>query len=313
MTLESGAERANRVVHTYVSANSALANKHINRVIDDGGDVSTINQTWLQTCIDWAVDNDLDNCIEFWADAGFGVKLSAGQVIKVYCLGTTILPRGGDLTMATSHTTYSATGLNSTAPAWTNPATTDRAYFGGARVNNIRRKMQCTVFAAYKKPSTGKGSFIGQSTQGTGIDGLGLEHSSGTPGTVSIYLSDATHCVTATVSSASASGVHVAIGFFDGTNLTAYSDGVAGTPQTGVDTNLNLDNGTTLKGLRGVNYPYPCLVSGCSATQYTSGRVRSYLRAEANWTASCIGMFSKGFTDAQAISFDAMQATHIGR
>ncbi len=314
VTLDSGTERANRVVHTYVSSHSELANKHINRVIDDGGDVTTINQTWLQACIDWAVDNDMDDCIEFWADAAFGVKLAAGKVVKVYCLGTTILPRGGDLTMSTTNVTYSATGLNSTAPAWTNPATTDRAYWGGERVNNIRQKLQCTFFAAYKKPDTNKASFIG-SDVGNVNPGLGLEHVSGSPGSASFYIKDASlSAVTATATLASATGVNVILGIFDGTNVTAYGNGTAGTPQTGLDPNLQLANNHTLRGKRGITTPFPCVASGCSITQCTvSPVVRTYQRSEAKWTASTIGMFSKGFTDAQAVSFDAMQATHIGR
>ncbi len=313
VTLDSGTERQNRVAHTYVSTNSELANRHVNRVIDDGGDVTTINQTWLQTCIDWAVDNDLDNCIEFWADAGFGVKLSAGKVVKVYCLGTTILPRGGDLTMKAANTTYSATGLNSTAPAWTNPNLTDQAYWGGQRVNNIRRKLQITMFAAYKKPDTSKASFISSDNGSNPSKAIGLEHVSGSPGNVRFYISDTTQTLSATATLASATGVNVIIGFFDGTNVTAYGNGVAGTPQTGLDPNLKLANATALRGLFGVNTPYPCVASGTSVVQYdyTNGRV--YQRAEAKFTASCVGMFSTGLSDAQAISFDTMQATHIGR
>jgi hypothetical protein len=312
VTLESGTERKNRVVHVYASANSALANKHVNRVIDDGGDPTTINQTWLQTCIDWAVAHDLDNAIEFWADAAFGVKLSAGKVVKVYCLGTTILPRGGDLTMATANVTYSATGLNSTAPAWTNPAATDRAYFGGERVNNIRQKTQATMFAAYKKPDTNKASFICSAVGAS--DGIGIEHVAGTPGNANFFCTDATHKVSATATLASATGVNVVIGFFDGTNVVCYGNGTAGTPQSGLDPNLLIENDTALRGpLNSNQTPYPKLTSGCSTTQCSATNVPTYQRSEAKFTASCVGFFAKGMTAAQAISFDAMQATHIGR
>ncbi len=313
VTLQSGTERQNRVVHCYVSANSELANRHVNRVIDDGGDDTTINQTWLEACIQWAISNGLNKCIEFWADAAFGVKLSAGKVVKVYCLGTTILPRGGDLTMQATNTTYSATGLNSTAPAWTNPNGSDHAYWGGQRINNIRRKVQCTFFAAYKKPGTVKASFIG--SDDGGVPGLGLEHVAGTPGSASFYIEDATQTITATAALASATGVNVILGIFDGTNVTCYGNGTAGTPQAGLDPNLLLANAHSLKGLatEATSPPFPVVVSGCSNTTYNYTDGRTYFRNEALFTASCIGMFSKGMTAAQAISFDSLQATHIGR
>ncbi len=246
------------------------------------------------------------------------MKLSAGKVVKVYCLGTTILPRGGDLTMATANVTYSATGLNSTAPAWTNPAATDRAYFGGERVNNIRQKTQITCFAAYKKADTNKASFISSAVtqlgDGSPNDGLGLEHLAGSPGTARFFCTDATHSVLATATLASATGVNVIIGFFDGTNVTCYGNGVAGTPQSGLDPNLLLGNATALRGpLNSNQTPFPNLASGTAITQCSAVNVRTYQRAEAKFTASCIGMFAKGMTAAQAISFDAMQATHIGR
>lgn len=314
VTLDGGTERQNRVVHTYVTSHSELVNRHIMRVIDDGGDPTTIDQTWLETCVQWAITNGVINCIQFWADAAFGVKLSAGKVVKVYCLGTTILPRGADLTMATANVTYSATGMNGVAPGWTKPNNNDFAYFGGERLNNIRKKLQVTAFAVYKKPDTIKASFIGLDMYGGAHQGLGVEHLAGSPGSANFYLADVTTRVTADAPLASATGVNVIIGFYDGTNVVCYGNGVAGTPQGGLNPNLPwMALATTLKGQNGLAIPYPSVVSGSSNAQANYSTGRTYFQNQAKWTASCIGLFSIGLTDAQAISFDAMQATHIGR
>ena len=69
-----------------MSANSALVNAHINRVIDDGGDVSTIDQTWLQTAYAWLVSNSVDKSLLHWADPAFGVQ-RAGRTSRLYDSG----------------------------------------------------------------------------------------------------------------------------------------------------------------------------------------------------------------------------------
>ncbi len=312
VTLQLGVERGSRVVHTYVSSKSALTNKHINRVLDDGADATTIDANWIESCVQFLSDNNLTTSLLWWADPAFGTKKSGSVVQKIYCLGTTRLPRGGDYTPSTANTLYSATGMNSFCPGWTNPATTDRGYFGGERTTNLRRKIQLTLAAAYKKTDTSKASFLGASKLGTGLDGFGLEHSAGTPGQVSMYFADSTHTVTATATPSSATGAHVVIGSFDGTNLTVYEDGVSGTPQSGLAANADLANASAIKGVWGLNPPWYRLVSGCSGTQYTYPTT-TYGRAEAKFSASDLIVFEKGLSATEAAFLDTLLATHIGR
>src|SRR6185312_10457 len=90
--------------------------------------------------------------------------------------------------------------------------------------------------------------------------GIALQHTSGTPGTASFLLSDAMQTKTATVAvSGSASAIHTIAGVYDGTNLTAYSDGVGGSNVTGLvipSPNLNPPDALTGSVGVGTNVPF---------------------------------------------------------
>src|SRR4249920_3580931 len=97
---------------------STLMNAHITRVLNDGGvsPVTVDSAAWLGTVDAWLTSNDCWKYLMFWVNPAFGYKVSSGHMTKIYCLGTTRLPRGGDLTFAGTGTTYSATGMNATCP-----------------------------------------------------------------------------------------------------------------------------------------------------------------------------------------------------
>src|SRR5580765_1098665 len=140
-----------------MSANSPLVNAHITRVINDGGDVTKIDQTWLQTAYAWMVSNSVDKSLLHWADPAFGIKVTTGSNIgTLYDLGSTWLPRGLDLTTTTpTSTTYSATGLNSLIPAFVNASGSAYLYWGkNNRFNQIRWKQQLTIAALYERNQT---------------------------------------------------------------------------------------------------------------------------------------------------------------
>jgi len=126
VTLNSGVEKKSRIVSVYCSNNTLMVTRHINRVINDGGDATKINVTFLASVDSYLTSNDYYKYLMHWVDARFAVKLDgSGFVSKVYCLGTTRLPRGGDYTPTTSNTfpstssntSYSATSFRSTTPS----------------------------------------------------------------------------------------------------------------------------------------------------------------------------------------------------
>ncbi len=278
-------------------------------MLDAGATTTTIDATWIETCVAWLAANNLTSSLLYWIDPAFGTKKSGSVVQKVYCLGTTRLPRGGDFTPKTSNTTYSATGMNGTVPGWTNPNSTDHGYFGGGRVNNIRRKLQLTCVAAYKKPGTAQATLIG-SNQFSG--GFILKHVSGTPGSASFILRDDVQALTATKAATSATTANIIAGVFDGTNLTTYVEGVAGTPVTGLHANLDMALSTALKGTMG-GTQVPVITSGSenSRYNYTLGTY-TYSNNEALFTASDFIIFEKGLSDAQVASLTTLLRTRIG-
>jgi hypothetical protein len=311
VTLNSGTEEGSRVVHCYVSSHSALANAHINRVIDDGGDITSIDQTWLDSVISFLSSNSLTSNLLFWTDPAFGYKHSGTVVQKVYDLGTTILPRGGDYTPNTANVTYSATGMNGTTPGWTNPNTTDQGYFGNGRLNNIRRKVQITAGAAYKKPNSSKATFLASGENfNAGTTPLQLNHDGS--GNANFVLADNTNIKTASVAVTSQTAANIILGTFDGTNLIAYANGTAGTPVTGLAANTDLSLSTSLKGnLNGVPSLY-FLGSGSTGSKYTIGTGYVFADPEAQFTASDLFVFDKALTSTQVTSLTSLLRTRIG-
>lgn len=312
--LNGGNEQQNRVVSTYVSSSTAFVNAHITRALAGGADASTINRTWLDTFDAWLVSEGLSSNLLFATMVEFGVVKDGSDIIsKIFDLGTTRLPRGGDYTTMTSSTTYSATGINSN-PAWVNGANTAKGYYGGDRsyLNNIRRKTQITIFAAYQKPGTSQAMLL---VSGQFSTRMYLSHDSGSPGTISAALNDATQQKIATKAvSGSATDFHTAALVFDGTDLFAYSDAVAGTAQSGlVIPSTSLNPSDALTGQIGEANLTHVLVSGDAAGLYarTSGALSSQGNL-AQYSGAATIIFDKGLSSAQMTSLDSLIRTHYG-
>lgn len=247
VTLDSGVERKSRVLSVYVSSSSAFINEHINRVLDDGGDISTVNQAFLDRTDTMLTSVGIRNVLELFTHPAVGVKTSTSP-IKIYDLGTTRLPRSEDFKPTTAATTYSATAVNG-GPAWTNANNNSYGYWGNPkRGNTIQKKRKLSIVVAYERTQTtedftfvGTGPIFGTSFTGNAI--ITLKHTAGTPGNIEFSLSDETSTKTASVA-ASGSGMQIAIGTYDGTSMLAYTGSTAGTAVTTLDPNPNFGKNT---------------------------------------------------------------------
>jgi len=326
-----------------VGLDSGLVNKHISRVMDDnGGSIpASLDVTHLNRIDSWLTANGLQSNLLYWADARFGVKISAGKVVKVYCLGSTRLPRGHDLSPATTNTTYSATALNSALPGWVNTSNTNYMMWGvntndtnlKARFNQIRRKTQITVAALYQRTAASATLFGSATSTSSGVNGIGvpnydgigtgmyLQHGTGSPGTITFALRDQTSLKTCTVA-ASGNANTVAVGTYDGTNMYAFSDGTRGTANATLDPNLQNANDTFLAGSRATddgNITWPFLCSGSQSSYYSatngvgdvtgvtpyfpgSSTGRTFSTTDAQFNCGSLAVFDVALTQAQVKS-----------
>lgn len=213
-----------------------FVNKHITRVLLAGGTVADAAR--LADADAWLTSRGLSANLFDWSNPAFGViKNGSNEISKIMGLGTTWLPRLGDLTpSAPSSTLYDANAIGG-LPAWTNAVSSAYLYYGSARgttirTDQIRRKHHqgLTIVAVYKKNHANAISLIGQGQ----FDGprIILQNSSGSPGsckaTIGAVAFNATHATTL-----ANNAVHI-IGFtFDGDTLTTYVEGVAGAQATG--------------------------------------------------------------------------------
>jgi hypothetical protein len=310
VTLNSCVEQKSRVVSTYVSSSIALVNAHITRALAAGADPTTINRTWLDSFTSFLSTNGLTNNLLFATMAECGVAQSATIISKIFDLGTTRLPRGGDYTTIGTSTTYSATALGG-APAWLNGTGTAQGYFGGGLLNNIRRKVQITAYAIYQKPGTTQATLLA-SGQG-GFPQISLYHSAGTPGAANFSLSDATQTKTATATiTGLATSLHSIAGTFDGTTLLAYADAVAGTGLTGlVIPSPNLNPPDALTGTVGRASNVPFLGSGSLSSIYTYGTGYIFSSNDAQFNGGALIVFDKALTSTQISSLDALMKAHF--
>jgi hypothetical protein len=310
VTLNSGVEQKSRVVSTYVSSSVALVNAHITRALAAGADATTINRTWLDSFTSFLSTNGLTNNLMFATMAEFGVAQNVSNVIsKIFDLGTTRLPRGGDYTPTTTSTTYGATALGG-APAWLNGTGTAYGYYGGGIYNNIRRKTQITAYAIYQKPSTTQVTLLATGE----FKGMALFHSAGTPGAANFLLSDATQTKTATATiSGLATNLHSIAGTFDGTTLLAYADAVAGTGVAGlVIPSPNLNPPDTLTGSVGVGTVTPFLGSGSQDSKYDyNAPGYGFDEIQAQFNGGALIVFDKALTPTQISSLDALMKAHF--
>ncbi len=333
-----------------MSANSPLVNAHITRVGDDGGDITTINQTWLQTAYAWLVSNSVNTSLLHWADPAFGHIKSGSNISRIYDLGSTWLPRTLDLTPRDStKTTYSATGLNSLIPAFINADGSSQLYWGrGNRYNQLRNNQQLTIAALYARTQTASNiCFAGTSTSSTVgtfftnggnysfqatplgknglVAGISLVHTAGTPGTIQFSVNDKT--LTPSVASVTASGAttQIAIGTYDGTTMTAYSDATGGTGVTTLFKDPFFASDSPLRGaINDAIAAKPFLTVGdtLSSAAYPTtntppytlmpNATQTYTNAYAQFKASCIIVLRVGLDATKAASLYNLLKTRAG-
>lgn len=303
--LNGGVEQRDRVVSTYCSTSSAFVNAHLTRAAAGGADMATCNRTFMDTFDAWLVSNGLSNNLLFASMPEFCVSQS-GNVTKIFDMGTTRLPRGGDYTPLTSNTTYNATGIGG-KPAWVNSTGSAYGYYGGtaAYLNNIRRQTQITLFAAYQKPGT---AALNPFAIGQFGNRMMLSHTSGSPGAINCLLSDATQQQTATATVVSATAFNTSACTFDGTTWLAYSNATAGSGLTGlVIPSPNLNPPDMLTGQIGVATNINVLISGSDQGQFNSSAATyspSGSAALGSFRAQMI--FDKALSGTQVTSLDAL-------
>lgn len=316
VTLNGASEEGESVVSTYVSNGRALTNEHVTRVLAAGG--TDIDVGWLDRVATWLRDNALTDRVQFWADPSFGVIKDGSNVIDtVFCLGSTIHPRGGDYHVkpGSTSTTYNATGLNGEVPAWVNGTSSAHGYFGDTRLNPIRRKVEATFCAVYQKSHTNTITLLATSE----FEGIRLQHASGSPGSVAFNMQRDTsgsandYNVTASVTPSSATGAHIAIATFDGVTQTVYVDGVAGTPATGVLDTYLLDGqrpdraaNTNFLGSGSANVKH---VENTDAAFATSGY--AFNDNQAQFSAAALIVFDIALTAALEASLKALWSDRL--
>lgn len=303
---------------------TALVNKHITRVLAAGGTVA--EPTWLEEVDDHLTSEGLYGNLFDWSNPAFGVvKNGSNEISKIMGLGTTWLPRLGDLTpSAPASTTYDATAIGG-LPAWTNAANTAYSYYGAARdgtirVEPIRRKHSqgLTVVAVYKKNHSNASSMLGLGQFG----GIYLQNTSGSPGSCKFAVgpiggttfSD-THSTTLANNT-----VHIIGGTFDREVVTAYVEGVAGSGSAGSYTATNTGNNQyrpLLGGANLVNQFYYALVSGSSTAKYTMSststtRTISDTVNEAAMSIADLIIFDSALTPTQMADLNTLLRTRYG-
>jgi hypothetical protein len=297
---------------------TAFVNKHITRVLAAGG--GSIDASWVATADAFLTNNSLHPYLVAGVDPGFGVDKTGSNMNKAFCLGTTRLPRLGDLTFENpAGSTYSATGMGSNGvPAWVNASGTDRAYFGSARAgtmryNNIRKRhtQGLTLIGVFKRPSAATTSLLGYFQFG----GFYLQNTAG--GACKGFIGGTSNAWTApdTHPTALAENATHILGFtWDQATKTAisYVEGVAssGTVQSSATNdpllggiNTNTDNPFICHGSQ------ECTVS---RTNFSVATTRSYSQAQAIGTFSGLWIFDTALTPTQMAAFNTMQRTRIG-
>lgn len=310
VTMEGATERGHRIIRVYSSSNSALVNKHIDRVTAAGVTAGTIDEAWLTDVEEWLDGEGLKNNLLYWANPAFGtIKDGSNIISKVFCLGSTLKPRGGDYTPLTTSTTWNATGLNSTVPAWVNGSSTAHGYFGGTRLNNIRRKTALTLVAVYQKSGTGTTDLFGWGENGTGFY---LRNSSGNPGSANVFAGmNPGWSATASGATLTNGTAHIIGGTITGTQAIAYVEGVAGTP-------VSCTNALPINGQLGATSNNFLLASGQygiknSAAMTATDVSGTYAYGSAGaLTASDLIVFDVELSGTQMASLNVLLRARIG-
>ena len=310
----NGGEQKSRVVNVYCSSRTEIVNRHINRVLNDGGSFQSpaSDYAFLSSADNWLTTNSAYPYLNWWTDVRFGVKFDGGGFIsKVYDFGTTYLPRGGDYTPTTSktfpstssNTSYSATGFRGTTPAWVNNASNSPGYFGNGRSNNMQRWREITLLAAYQKPGTAGLALFGYGE----FNGMYLRHESGSSGNITFALSPdpaVNSYTTAVAPFTTATAPHVVAGVFDGSTITASLDGVFGSPVSFVQPNSDLRTDTILRGqIAPAATNIRTLASGSSSSVQKPNYAMSN---EALGAFGGLAIFNKGLSQSLVQSWGAL-------
>lgn len=322
-TLDKDRDCGSRIVTVYASHWSALVNNHVDRVLSDGASLAGIDVTWLHKVDTWLRAAKLTSNLLFWTNPAFGYSGSDQTVSKVYDLGATRLPRGGDYTPYTRDTVYEAKGINGTIPAVVNRNSSAFGYYGAGRLNNIRRKSQITVVAAYEKLDSGSASLLSYGLQG----GFSLRDTGGAQPHVTFTVTypvlsqaifpvrrvrdlllrvvGATRVrVVSASKSLGPSPVRVIAGNFDGTTLRAYADGVGGSWRVG-----SVRDTTVLSGQALDRSFEPVLGVGATKVGYSSAYV--FDGAQARFAFSDLIVFDKALTARQIRSLTRLLSGRI--
>ena len=313
----NGTEQKSRVVSVYCSSRTAQVNKHVNRVLNDGGTFNNLTSdiAFIASADTWLTSNNAYGYIQWWTDVRFGYKLDGSSFInKIYDFGATYMPRGGDFTPTTSNTwpstssntSYSTNSFRGTTPSWINNASSAHGYWGNGRGNNIVRWKEITLLAAYQKPGTAVATFFGLGE----FSGFYFQHQSGASGNIAFnFVCDKVNNTfvynSATVPFTTATAAHVAAATFDNANLTAYLDGTAGSPVScsastntaymAVDTFLRGDfPGDSTAGGNG-----PVLISGSQGSVYRyTARNYGFDNNDALFTGAGLAVFNKALSQS---------------
>lgn len=306
--LHNGVEQKSRVTSTWCSTSIyPEVNAHLTRAQAGGADMTTCNRTFMDAFYAWLTTNGRKNNLLWATSVDFCVAKSGSVISKIFDMGTTRLPKGGDYTPLTANTAYNATGING-KPSWDNSTNSAYGVYGGGRLNNIQRKTQITLFAAYQKPNT---NTITPFITGQFANTIMLQHASGTPGGINCVISDATQQKTATATVAGlATDVHTASCTFDGTTWKAWSDAVAGTGQTGLiipsPNLLATDMLTGQVDLSSVNSVRVLASGGDGALGNVTAGTYSISSNQAQYSARLQAIFDVALSGSEQTSLDAL-------
>jgi hypothetical protein len=287
---------------------TAFVNAHITKALAAGAGAATIDAAWLGAVEEWARDEILFDSIEAWVNPAFGTTKDGSDIIsRIELIGK---PRMGWYTPTTASTTYSATGLNSTTPAFVNGANNAFGHFGGGRVNNIRRKTAITCVAAYQKSGTGVATFLGFGE----FTNFYLQNTSGSPGSASFSANKTgtgSFSASATAGTVANGSAHIIGATYTSSQIIAFNEGVAGTPVSVGDADL-------LKGGLGGGSNIPFLSSGSARSKSTAttstvgGGPYSFLDNNASFTASDLIVFGTDLSSTQMASLNVLLRARIG-
>lgn len=251
ITLNSGVEAGFRTVFTYTGSYDELTSKHITRALVNGADPTTINEVRIKNLIAMLVSQDLLQHTMLTRLAWMGVA-KTGVVSRNFDVGTTRLPRMGDLTLwdstaGASTTTYGATAVNGVAPGLIGPNTTSRGIYGlygrapnggkWGRLNPFQRKSSITVISSYLKNGAVAFTPIAMNQF---ANGLVLSESAAGVVTFAIADSDPTR-ISATGPALTGANPHIIGGMYDYAvnEVSCWVEGVSGTPVAGTGLDLN--------------------------------------------------------------------------